>query len=400
MQIVKRKILMAVCTIEQLHWFAPAFVIILTSTLFARTLSVQGAEFHIAGKINIERPFNKQRTEVDSFDVFFRTNNWLIRVHQISWSDAPKNAELFDYSSFHIGSNVFTTAYPTPKTIQRIISDPSAPRAWKEHPEQQAFSLAWVDHSHVPYADLTPALQVLYYTFCSGSYLDGVVGSRLEPPYYVDGQVYSFSNGLTNVPAKISRSTSPPHLPTQIVFLHGDTENIGPSALVKAREGLAGVTNAIFNADEFTNISGIYIPMRFQLNVISEMVTNGVIKFVPNLEVSGQVQLANSYFALSNLECSLKSPAVFADKRFSSDGSALVVRYVARRWLTAREVMGLSEFKAAQLQHQIDIRRVRDRHVVKRSSGHIWAVVVIVVAALSILPLLFAGRKSRGSRAN
>jgi hypothetical protein len=351
-------------------------------------------EFHVAGRLEVSRPRDVSGIEVDTFDVFFRSNTWNIQIHQVSYPEAPKDAVLFDYVSYNSDSDVFTAAYPTAGSLQRIISNPKAPSAWKEHPDRQAFNLAWIDRSIVPYADLTPGLSALFYAFCSGDYLARAGNGYLEPPYFVDGQINSYCEGATNVPAKYSTNGFKPYLPVRIDFLHSDKLLLSNGVWVDAPKELIGYTNAIFNAYGFKNVNGVSIPSTFNLTVISPTFTNRNIGFSTTLQLRGYVLDATATCELTNLRPPLAGPAVFADKRFTSDGSRLVVQYVSSNWLPERDVRQSKDFEAAKLQHYVASRNAL---VQAAQTGdrrpRLLSLVVLVVAVLSAIPMLLWRRK-------
>lgn len=171
-----------------------------------------GVEFHVSGEVETQTLGVGLGVQREEFEVFVRDDNWLIKIHQKAQAPTYSNAMLLDYYAFNVGNNIYTIAHAQDESgvLSRLLANPETPESWKQHPEEIPISMAWIERASVPHADARFSLPMIFYAFCSQHYLDSLKENRLEPPYFVDGRLYSYDEGATNVAAHIQRSQTAP----------------------------------------------------------------------------------------------------------------------------------------------------------------------------------------------
>ena len=368
------------------------------SSLFAAILlllaviqSLSGIEFQASGEIETESFTGVKGIQTETFEVYVRDDNWLIKIHQLSFPNIYTNVMLLDYSSFNHGDCVYTFASPrnSKKIIDRLLASTNAPEVWRQNPEKLAINMAWIDKASMPHADMRLSLLVVFYAFCSQAYLDSVTNNRLEPPYFVDGRLYPYDDGATNVLAKYSRFETAPFLPRAISFMHGDKWLVDSGVWYRLSEQWVGFTNAEFSTTTYTNIGGLRLPSIFELTVYEagQGKKEEALSITPETRIHGYVKTAKDKCDLGNdlLKPSPVGYATMADKRIFSDGLPLIVRYDANKWLNREEVVQLKEFRYAQREHAAMLERLGTRQT--GASGRIVLAAILVLSPVFLLIL-------------
>ena len=287
-------------------------------------------EFHVAGEVRLESLFGRHGQEDDHFEADVRGTNWLIRIHQVSFRTDSTNVQLLDYLSYNVGNAIFTSAFPRDKekTLAEVLADPGTPEHFRAHPEKISLGMGWVEKSVIPHADANQILSAIFYAFCSHIYLNTLHDPRVAPPYCLDGRMYAFREGATNVPANIYQSTNSPYLPDHIDFLHGREWLRGPNEWVRARRELVGFTNAIFNVSSTTNVGELCLPSEVELTVFTPTVPT-----FPALAIHLVLTAACPRCDLTSFQPELDGQASIQDTRFCKGGLPVTVFYQTNRWL-------------------------------------------------------------------
>ena len=144
-----------------------------------------GVEFQVSGQIEQRSYTGVRGIETDAFEVFVRDDDWLIKIHQLSFPSVYTNVMLLDYVCFNKGDSIYTFARARDEKgiVAKLLADPKVPDSWKLHPERMAVDMAWIDKSRVPHADMRFSLPTVFYAYCSQKYLDEADDTLLEPPF-------------------------------------------------------------------------------------------------------------------------------------------------------------------------------------------------------------------------
>jgi hypothetical protein len=255
------------------------------------TANLEGVEFYVAGESQSHILVGTTRIETHEFEAHIRDADWLMRSRQVRFSPGLTNAMLLDYYAFNNGPYVNTVAYASKSDLERLLQHPKTPEIWKTHPDHVPISLAWIDKARLPHADGTLTLAALFYAFCSHTYLNSSPGERLEPPYPVDGRLYSYDEGATNVSARLERHPHPPALPKQIVFLQDDKTLVGAYEWGRTPAPLVGFTNAVFDVVLFTNVGALAIPSKFIFSTFTAVKTQNGYHSVPSVRIEFAVKV-------------------------------------------------------------------------------------------------------------
>lgn len=353
-----------------------------------------GVEFQISGELITRDPVGIQAEE---FEVFVRDENWLIIVYQKSFPPIYTNVMLLDYYSFNNQDCVYTIAYAqdAKQIIDRILADPRTPADWKLHPENLPINMAWIDRAFIPHADSRFSLPFLFYAFCSSKYLDLAKTNRFEPPFPVDGRLYSYDEGVTNVTVKIERNREEPFLPEYIAFLHNDKWMIEPGRLIPVTPEWMGATNAEFKVVTFTNLGGLTLPSNPQMTVfdLDSGASGDRLIVKPQTQIRCQVKSVrlNCEKTLGELKPAVRAFATFKDKRFASGIMPLVIDYSTNAWLAKDVVVSLPEFKDAKNRQGLELHRLMQAHAKEDISvgRKTLVLMILIVASLLIFFLLW-----------
>jgi len=350
-------------------------------------LEVKGVEFSVSGRIEQQNKLGVQGAETSDFEVFLRGNDWLIKIRQLSFAPEYTNVMLLDYVCYNQGDCIYTYARAREydKILSRLLTDPKSPAGWKSHPGNVPIDMAWIEKGSVPRADNRFALPLIFYAYCSRSYIGAFNNHSLEPPFFVDGRPNSFEKGQTNVPAFVSLSKSLPFLPEQISFMHGNKMLLESGATIHLPKEWESFTNAVYKVDSFTNIGSIKLPERFALTVFqAQQNAEGKPLIV---RTSASVTVHASFFSdTCDVEPKDMKPEMLAfakvtDKRVVFEGLFLSVRYNTNKWLSEETVANLKECKAAVFEMQAEIA---DRKSVNPHSRNL----VIIILGLSSMLLI------------
>ena len=144
-----------------------------------------GVEFQVSGQIEQRSYTGVRGIETDAFEVFVRDDDWLIKIHQLSFPSVYTNVMLLDYVCFNKGDSIYTFARARDEKgiVAKLLADPKVPDSWKLHPERMAVDMAWIDKSRVPHADMRFSLPTVFYAYCSQKYLDEADDTLFEPPF-------------------------------------------------------------------------------------------------------------------------------------------------------------------------------------------------------------------------
>jgi hypothetical protein len=303
--------------------------------------------------------------------VFFTMNikdcNWLIRFVRDEGTNAA-NARDYEEASFD-GTNIYYLSnIQSAVERQRRKGVKMAPNiAHGRSYIGQVFNLRLAD-------EVGP----IWLAYASACYLQGRTNDLVEPAMAFDGSGDRYGPPLhKKLKAKWTLSETEPRFPTRVVYL-SDGYMRSPSGQVRRPPPYdAGFTNAVYEVDAFTNVTGTSFPLTSSLKVYRPRAAAATNKGL-YLFVEYRINLTS---IATTVQVATFQPAIPGVTMLQDERSGRLFYNATSTWPTVEELSATPYFQ--------EVRRVQEASRVKEQywpAHSRWPVRVFLIV-LSILPI-------------
>ncbi|MEI8101037.1 MAG: hypothetical protein WCH09_05650 [Bacteroidota bacterium] len=211
--------------------------------------------------------------------------NWAIRIA----NHGMLTNVIQYYESAYIGDAVFTLEVHGNAGLEKL-------KAIKSPDELSRLvhfrDVGTVVPGMVPLSSLSVDIGPIWFAFCSPCYLDASAG-RLKPIWTTPPKLFKNSNHVFAVNSR--RARNKPYLPMDVEFISDGKMYDSKGEKYVQYEPF---TNAVFEASDFTDVAGLFIPKKFRLTLLRPILTKtGTEGLKVACEWEGVVAEANVYSA-------------------------------------------------------------------------------------------------------
>lgn len=232
----------------------------------------------------------------------------------------------------------------------------------------------------------------IWLAYASGCYLADIQGDLVEPGMVFDGVggKYGPPNHL-KLKAQWLLSESTPRFPTRVVYLN-DGYMYSPHGRLQCPVPYNnGFTNAIYQVERFTNISGLSVPCVSSLRIF-QMSPNATTSTDLQLFVEYRMNLTN---AMNTIDISSFQPAIPGITALQDERFGMLNYYATNRWPVIEELRSGEYFeKIRKLNIRAQTLGSLSARAGKLDSGRSLVVIRSILVLLALLPLvLFVVRR-------
>src|SRR5207302_2568902 len=192
-----------------------------------------GEHYTVQGRLRFEI-LSKHAVDDYTFTVAVSNHLWGIEVRPVKKSDVSRVLQVYD------GKHVTCATYPSKREATE--------------------GFLTVEESEIPSLEAAGYSEQLWLAYASRYYFDQVKGDRLKPITYQP--IERRSSGFTT-PAKWERSDEGVGLPQSVLYYYDLHLSLKQSNTNAQRSTSEGIVWAAYNASEFTNVSGVSVPLAF-----------------------------------------------------------------------------------------------------------------------------------------